>query len=69
MNRYQITAPFTPGAVPSVQGGTRTLAEARRFARKISEGRSDLRGQDVRIEDLAGNLVEYAGPVREITRK
>jgi hypothetical protein len=67
-NRYQITAPYTPGATPSPQGGTRTLAEARIFARKISQGRGDLRGQDVRIEDLDGNLVEYAGPAREIKR-
>ena len=59
MNRYQVTAPATPGATPTSQLAA-TLAQARQIARTFRD-RRDLRGQDVRIERLYGRLVEYAG--------
>lgn len=62
--RYQITAPTTPGASPTVVRQRLTRAEARKAAREFSRGRPDLKGQDVRIETLDGALVQYAGPCR-----
>lgn len=59
--RYQVTYPSTPGATPTVRHRCATLREARQHARAASRERSDLRGQDVRIEDSDGRLVEYAG--------
>lgn len=59
---YYVTAPETPGAVP-----TRTRAHSLVWARKVARtyhGRRDLTNQDVRIEREDGRLVEYAGPNR-----
>lgn len=61
-NVYRVTAPATPGATPSSELAY-TLTEARRLAAKFRY-RRDLTGQDVRIERLDGQLVEYAGPAR-----
>ena len=57
--RYTVTAPQTPGAMPTSRSA-KTLAEARKMAREY-RGRADLRAQDVRIE-REGRLVEY-GPI------
>lgn len=63
--RYTVRAPETPGAAPTyVCNWKDTLGEAQRFAARFSRGRRDLCGQDVRIEDSAGNRVQYAGPAR-----
>ncbi len=77
MSDYQIKAPATPGATPSTFGPYKTLAAARKEARRW-EVRGDLTVQDVRIERLVGRplgsrdvpdgrptqFVEYAGPCR-----
>jgi hypothetical protein len=60
-NKYHVSYPSTPGAAPAVHATASTIREARRIARDASRGRSDLRGQDVRIERPDGVLVEYAG--------
>jgi hypothetical protein len=60
--RYRVTAPRTPGAVPSVIGTADTIGAARKIARGCWS--DDLRGQDVRIETLDGQRVEYSGPAR-----
>lgn len=62
MTKYQVTAPATPGAQPTVIGAADTLSDARRIAKPL-RARPDLSGQDVRIERPDGQLVEYAGPV------
>ncbi len=64
VNRYQITAPRTPGAEPTVIDTADTLPDARDIAKMFSADRSDLKRQDVRIETLDGVRVEYAGPPR-----
>lgn len=61
---YEITAPKTPGATPSVVATATTLSAARKSARYFSRDRRDLSGQDVRINRPDGSLVEYAGPTR-----
>lgn len=61
--KYLVTYPSTPGATPTSRF-MNTLREARAFARKHTKHRNDLAGQDVRIERLDGQLVEYAGPAR-----
>ncbi len=61
MNKYHVSAPKNPGAVPSVIASSTTLRDARREAKAFTRGRRDLRGQDVRIERADGSLVEYAG--------
>ena len=62
MAKYQVTAPRTPGATPTVIGTADTISEARKIARGCWS--PDLNGQDVRIETLDGSRVEYAGPAR-----
>jgi hypothetical protein len=59
----QVTVPVTPGATPSVVATVDTVQEARAVARTYAH-RRDLRSQDVRIETIAGKLIEYAGPCR-----
>jgi hypothetical protein len=59
---YQVIAPATPGARPTVIGEARKIADARRLA-KPYEARKDLTYQDVRIAK-AGRHVEYCGPAR-----
>lgn len=77
MTTYQISAPATPGARPTTYGPFKTLAAARKEARKWAH-RKDLTNQDVRIERRPGRpngsrdnpdgrevvFVEYAGPNR-----
>lgn len=61
--KFEVVAPRTPGAVPSVIGTADTLAEARAIARKY--WRRDLKGCDVIIRTAAtGRRVEFAGPAR-----
>jgi hypothetical protein len=62
LKTYAVSAPQTPGAAPTVVYYP-SLRAAREAARKYGH-RRDLRGQDVRIEDAEGNLIEYAGPCR-----
>lgn len=61
--KYYVTFSATPGSRPSAQGAYSTLRDARRRA-SVTMDRSDLKGQDVRIERPDGSLVEYAGPNR-----
>ncbi len=61
MSKYNVSAPKTPGATPSVIAGADTLRAARREAKAFRAGRRDLHRQDVRIEREDGSLVEYAG--------
>jgi len=61
---YVVTAPKTPGATPVALATCSTLREARREARRVSQDRPDLKGQDVRIDRQDGSLVEYAGTGR-----
>jgi hypothetical protein len=63
MHRYQISAPRTPGAEPTMLSTHARIDDARRAAREL-EHRRDLTRQDVRIEYADGRLVEYAGPSR-----
>ena len=61
-HKYQVVYPLAPGATPSVEWCTVTLAQARARALKVVARRRYLRrGQGVRIETLDGMLVEYAG--------
>ncbi len=61
--QYILRAPKTPGAQPSDISAHVYLAEARKAARAFRD-RRDLTNQDVRIERVDGQLVEYAGPNR-----
>ena len=62
--KYQVSAPKTPGASPTVLSTHSTLREARKAARSLG-ARRDLTRQDVRIERTTDiHVVEYAGPSR-----
>lgn len=65
IHKYSVEAPTTPGARPTIQSTHKTLAEARKSAKRF-QSRRDLKRSDVRIGNMleGGKLVEYAGPPR-----
>ena len=60
--KYAVRYPLTPGAEMKVNYTCATIADARKHAKALGRRRTELRAQDVRIENADGLLIEY-GPI------